>query len=143
MPRYFTLDEARASLPQVARSLREAVQAKTRYEEAERVIQDLTQRILMRGGVLVDTTAAQGWKNQFDSNGQTLKNSVEQIEELGVLIKDLDIGLVDFPTLFRGEEVYLCWRLGETDIDHWHGIHEGFAGRKAIDRNFVENHRGE
>jgi hypothetical protein len=143
MPRYFTLAEARAALPMVGRGIREAVQAKARYSEAETAIQDLTQRILMMGGLNVDTAGAEAWKAQYDSNAQALKNAVERIEELGVLIKDLDIGLVDFPTLFRGEEVYLCWRMDEADIDHWHGIHEGFAGRRPIDKNFVDNHRGE
>jgi len=46
------------------------------------------------------------------------------------VIKDLDVGLIDFPTLFRGKEVYLCWRMGESGIRHWHGVDEGFAGRK-------------
>ena len=50
---------------------------------------------------------------------------------------------VDFPTLFQGEEVYLCWRMDEDDIDHWHGVNEGFVGRKPIDQHFVDNHRGE
>jgi hypothetical protein len=67
---------------------------------------------------------------------------VEKLEEAGVVVKDLDIGLVDFPTLYRGEEVYLCWRMDEPDIDYWHGVHEGFAGRKEIDQTFVDNHRG-
>ncbi|HEY3825345.1 MAG TPA: DUF2203 domain-containing protein [Bryobacteraceae bacterium] len=143
MPRYFTLAEARASLPMVGRSLREAVQAKTHYVEAEKAIQDLGQRILMMGGLNVDTGAAEAWKTQYDSNAQTLKNAMERIEELGVLVKDLDTGLVDFPTLFRGEEVYLCWRMDEDDIDHWHGVNEGFKGRRPIDKHFMENHRGE
>lgn len=143
MPRYFTLDEARAALPVVGRSIREAVSARSRHQEAEEAIHHLTQRILMLGGVAVDTNRAEGWKNQYDSSGQTLKNSMDRIEEMGVQVKDLDTGLVDFPTLFRGEEVYLCWRMDEPDIDHWHGVHEGFAGRKAIDRNFVDNHRGD
>ena len=59
------------------------------------------------------------------------------------MVKDLDVGLVDFPTLFRGEEVYLCWRMDEDDIDYWHGVHEGFAGRRPIDQQFIDNHRGE
>lgn len=143
MPRYFTLVEARAALPAVARIIREAVQAKAHYQEAENSIRELSQRILMLGGMNVNTTLAEAWKAQCDSNAQTLKRSVERIEELGVLVKDLDIGLVDFPTLFRGEEVYLCWRMDEADIDHWHGINEGFRGRRPIDKNFVENHRGE
>lgn len=143
MPRYFTLDQARACLPVVGRSIREAIHSRARYQEAEKAIQDLTQRILMLGGMSVDTAAAGAWKHQFDANGQSLKTAMERIEEIGGIVKDLDTGLVDFPTLFRGEEVYLCWRAGEDDIDHWHGVHEGFAGRKAIDRNFLDNHRGD
>ena len=143
MPRYFTLAEARAALPVVGRSIREAVQAKAHYMEAEKAIQDLVQRILMMGGINVDTVRAEAWKAQYDSNAQTLKNSMERIEDLGVLVKDLDIGLVDFPTLFRGEEVYLCWRMDEDDIDHWHGVNEGFNGRRPIDKHFVDNHRGD
>jgi hypothetical protein len=143
MPRYFTLAEARAALPSVGRAIRDAVQAKARYSEAETAIQNLTQRILSMGGLNVDTATAEAWKSQFDSNAQTLKTAVERIEEMGVLIKDLDVGLVDFPTLFRGEEVYLCWRMDEADIDHWHGVNEGFAGRRPIDKNFLDNHRGE
>jgi hypothetical protein len=143
MPRFFTLTEARAALPVVGRSLREAVQAKAHYLEAEKTIHDLGQRIMMLGGVNVDTAVAEAWKTQYDSNAQTLKTVMERIEDLGVLVKDLDIGLVDFPTLFRGEEVYLCWRMDESDIDHWHGVNEGFSGRRPIDKHFVDNHRGE
>ena len=143
MPRYFTLAEARAALPQVGRSIRDAVQAKSRYSEAEKTLQDLAQRILMMGGLAVDTVAAEAWKSQYDVNAQTLKTCMDGIEEMGVLVKDLDIGLVDFPTLLKGEEVYLCWRMDEGDIDHWHGIHEGFSGRKAIDPDFIRNHRGD
>src|SRR5215472_3820776 len=136
MPRYFTLTEARAALPAVGRSIREAVEAKTHYAEAEKAIQELVQRILMRGGLQVDTEAAEAWKSQLNSNGQALKAATERIEEMGVLVKDLDIGLVDFPTLFRGEEVYLCWRMDEDDIGFWHGVSEGFRGRRPIDRHF-------
>jgi len=142
MPRYFSLEEARAALPVVGRSIREAVQAKQQYQEAEALIQQLAQRILMAGGMHVDSARTEAWKAQVDSSGHILKSAMERIEELGVLVKDLDTGLVDFPTLFKGEEVYLCWRMDEADIDHWHGIHEGFSGRKAIDRSFLDNHRG-
>jgi hypothetical protein len=56
------------------------------------------------------------------------------------VVKDLDTGLLDFPTLYQGREVYLCWRLGESQINYWHGVDEGFAGRKAIDDDFLANH---
>jgi hypothetical protein len=143
MPRYFTLAEARAALPAVGRNIHDAVQAKAHYMAAEQAIQNLSQRILMMGGLNVDTAAAEAWKAQYDSNAQTLKNTMERIEDLGVLVKDLDIGLVDFPTLFRGEEVYLCWRMDESDIGHWHGVNEGFTGRRPIDKHFEDNHRGD
>ena len=143
MPRYFTLAEARALLPSVGRMIREAVQAKSRYQEAEQYLHNLGQRILMQGGMSVDTTVAESWKAQRDSNAHTLKNSLEKVEEAGVVVKDLDIGLLDFPTLYRGEEVYLCWRMDEADIAYWHGVHEGFAGRREIDAEFEDTHRGQ
>ena len=143
MPRYFTLSEARAALPLVGRSMREAIHSKTRHSEAENSLNHLTQRILMSGGIQVDTAQAEAWKNQYDSSAAALKSALERIEEMGVLVKDLDTGLVDFPTLFEDREVYLCWRVDESDIAHWHGVEEGFAGRKAIDRHFIDHHRGE
>jgi hypothetical protein len=142
MARHFTLDEARALLPVVGRGIRDAVQAKERYQAAETWLHDLSQRIMMQGGMTVDTAAAEACKSQREANAQTLRSSMEKLEEAGVVVKDLDIGLVDFPTLYRGEEVYLCWRMDEPDIDYWHGVHEGFAGRKEIDQSFVDNHRG-
>jgi len=119
------------------------VQAKDRYQQAEGALQELSQRIMMMGGITVDTAAAEAWKHQRDSCEQSLRNLVERLEEAGCVVKDLDVGLIDFPTLFRGEEVYLCWKLDEADIEFWHGVHEGFAGRRPIDRQFIENHRGD
>src|SRR4051812_41450121 len=110
MARYFTLDQARGYLPQVGRVIRDAVQAKGRYQEADTVLSELVQRILVMGGITIDTTSAEAYKTQRDSNAQTLKSALERLEEIGCLVKDLDVGLIDFPTLFRGEEVYLCWR---------------------------------
>jgi hypothetical protein len=142
MPRYFTLQEARAALPAVGRDIRDAVQAKARYQEADNAMQALGQRILMRGGIMVDTAAAEAWKKQRESGAQTLKTTLGRIESLGVVVKDLDVGLVDFPTLYRGQEVYLCYRMDEADIDFWHGTDEGFAGRKLIDGEFLSHHTG-
>jgi hypothetical protein len=58
-------------------------------------------------------------------------------------VKDLELGLLDFPTLYRGKEVCLCWRLGEPEIAFWHEVDEGYKGRKPIDQAFLENHRGD
>jgi hypothetical protein len=142
MGRHFTLAGARAMLPAVGRLIRESVQAKARYSEAETFLQNLSQRILLLGGLSVDISVAEAMKTQKESSGEALKQSLEKIEQMGVLVKDLDVGLVDFPTLYLGEEVYLCWRMDEKDIEHWHEVHEGFAGRKEIDQHFVDHHRG-
>jgi hypothetical protein len=69
-----------------------------------------------------------------------LKNAVERILAHGCEVKDLDIGLIDFRTFYHGEEVYLCWKLGEVGITYWHGLSEGFRGRRMIDEEFLENH---
>jgi hypothetical protein len=82
-------------------------------------------------------------KNGREEAALALKQAVDRVHEFGCLLKNLDIGLIDFPTLFQGEEVYLCWKLGEAGIGFWHGVNEGFRGRKPIDSGFLEHHRGE
>lgn len=143
MPKRFTLEEARRILPEVSGLLREAVSVKAGYEEAENSFQALTQKVMLRGGMAVDRERALDLRSRRDRCAQHLKRTLEKIQETGCLIKDLDTGLVDFPTLFRGEEVYLCWKLDEPDITFWHGVDEGFAGRKTIDQDFLEHHSAE
>src|SRR2546425_4932681 len=133
MPKRFTLTEAESLLPEIDTLLREAVALKAQYMEAEQAIQTFAQRVAMQGGVVVDREAVLKSRAERDRHGERLKAAVEKLQEYGCVIKDLDIGLVDFPTLFRGREVYLCWRMGEPGIRYWHGTDEGFAGRKPID----------
>lgn len=143
MSRRFTLEEAESLLPEIEKSLREAISSKSEFEEAETALRSINQRVIMLGGVLVDRSAVYQNKLRRDQSAERLKVAIQKIEESGCLIKDLDIGLIDFPTLFRGDEVYLCWKLGEQGISFWHGTQEGFAGRKPIDAEFRENHRGD
>jgi hypothetical protein len=58
--------------------------------------------------------------------------AIEELQELGVLVKDLDRGLVDFPCVHRGRELLLCWQLGEDEVGYWHGLEDGFAGRRPL-----------
>ena len=143
MSRRFTLPEAESLLAAVEKNIREALSVKTQYQEAEEFLQSLSQRVMLMGGVMLDRAAVREMRDQRDESGERLKTALEELEEIGCLVKDLDTGLVDFPTLFRGEEVYLCWTLGETGITYWHGVSEGFAGRKPIDRDFLDHHRGD
>jgi len=143
MPRRFSLAEAESLLPEIDGLLREAVSLKSQYVEADQAIDSFAQHVAMQGGVVVDRDAVLQSRARRDSLGAQLKGAMEKLQEYGCVIKDLDIGLVDFPTLFRGKEVYLCWRMGEPGIRYWHGVDEGFAGRKQIDSDFLQNHTGD
>jgi hypothetical protein len=123
--------------------LREAVSLKSDYQEAEQAIQAMAQRVSMMGGMMVNREQAIDAKNRRDAVATKLRAAIEQVQEFGCVIKDLDMGLIDFPTLLRGVEVYLCWKLGEPKIAFWHGTDEGFRGRKAIDQDFLDHHRGD
>ena len=143
MSKRFTLAEAEGLLPQIGQFLREAVALKSEYQEAEQAVEGLVQRIMLAGGLVVNRERALEERGRRDRMGDRLKTLVERIQEKGCVIKDLDTGLVDFPTLFRGEEVYLCWKMDEPGIRFWHGVHEGFAGSKAIDQDFLDHHQGD
>ena len=140
MSKRFTLSEAGRLLPKVGKWVGQAVTLKSEYERAEQTFQDLLQHLTLMGGVVVDRDRARADKARRDQCAQRLKSTLERIQETGCLVKDLDTGLVDFPTVFRGEEVYLCWKIGEPEIGFWHGVNEGFAGRKPIDEDFRRNH---
>jgi hypothetical protein len=143
MPRFFNLRQAEQLLPQIESSIREAIALKTEYQQEEAEWQRFARHIMLTGGVLADRSDRIGKKNRREATARRLQETLERIHESGCLVKDLDVGLIDFPTLWKGEEVYLCWRLGESGIHFWHGVHEGFRGRKPIDAEFLDNHRGE
>ena len=143
MPRFFNIQQAEALLPKVESVIREAISLKSEYQEAEAERQSLSRHVMMMGGVQLDHSQLAEQKKHREAVLQRLKDAVEKVQEFGCLIKDLDIGLIDFPTLFHDEEVYLCWKLGESGIHFWHGVQEGFRGRKAIDQEFIDNHQGE
>lgn len=142
MASYFTKQQAEAVLPEVEQAIRNALELKRFYLEAEAVLDQETERIQMSGGALVHGGRMQAERSRRDTCAAKLREAVEHIHSYGCEVKDLDIGLIDFRTLYRGEEVYLCWRLGETGISYWHGLTEGFRGRREIDDEFLRNHRG-
>ena len=143
MPRYFTLAEAERLLPKVEERVREALFVKAEYQRAEEELRATTKHIFLSGGAVVDRNHVATVKSTRDASATKVQALCEDIHETGCLVKDLDIGLLDFPSLYRGEEVYLCWRLGEDRIQFWHHIDAGFRGRKPIDEDFLANHRGE
>jgi hypothetical protein len=88
---------------------------------------------MMMGGVIVPYEALAKLRREHTRLAESFKSSLDRILETGCVIKDLDVGLLDFPSIIDNEEVYLCWKLGEDRIRFYHRQDEGFAGRKPID----------
>jgi hypothetical protein len=143
MQRFFTLQQAEKVLPEVASAIQEAIALKADYDAAEDDWRSFSDRVSTLGGVNVDRAQLLELKNRRERALLGLQRTVEKVSEFGCVVKDLDIGLIDFPSLFHGVEVCLCWKLGEAGIQFWHGLDEGFRGRKPIDAGFLEHHRGE
>ncbi len=132
MARYFTLQEAESLIPVVKNSLETAIRAKALIGEIDSEMHELAARVCMAGGMEVDPGQVVRRKLERISLVRSVEESVNDIQRSGCLVKDLDKGLLDFPALLNGVEVYLCWRLGETKIEWWHSTQEGFAGRRRI-----------
>ena len=139
--RTFTLAEAKELLPILESLLRRAADAKKRCEEIDARFQEVNQRVLMHGGMLLDIVPLARLRAERDKLNQTVTDTLAEITATGVQVKDLDIGLLDFPCIVEGKIVLLCWKLGELTIGHWHGVDEGYAGRKRIDER-IANAKG-
>jgi hypothetical protein len=135
--RTFTLDEAQSLLPVLESLLRTAISAKKIVEEAEQEQQALQQRVFLTGGMFLDIVPLARKKAERTKAEQRAKDALAEIDSIGVQVKDLDIGLLDFPCEVEGQTILLCWKLGEKSITHWHGTQEGFAGRKPIDERIA------
>jgi hypothetical protein len=135
--RTFTLDEAQSLLPVLESLLRATIHSKKLMDEGEAEMQALSHRIFLNGGTHVDVIPIARRKAERAKAEQRIKDALAEIDSIGVQVKDLDIGLLDFPCLVDGEIILLCWKLGEKSITHWHGTEEGFAGRKPIDERIA------
>ncbi|HVJ04132.1 MAG TPA: DUF2203 domain-containing protein [Candidatus Saccharimonadales bacterium] len=136
--RTFTLREAQSMLPILESLLRKSIEAKSLIEEIDQEFADLSERIFLNGGTLVNVRACMTRKAQREKAIQTAKDTLSEINAIGVQVKDLEIGLLDFPCKVDGEIVLLCWRMGEPTITHWHGTEEGYSGRRPIDGRMGE-----
>lgn len=129
-------------LPAVERWLRSAMDSKKSATDLEQQMNAFLVRINLHGGIQVNLEKVAEIKSGREHSVEQLKQALAEIEKSGVLVKDLDVGLLDFPTMLDGAEVYLCWKLGEPSIRFWHSTTEGFAGRKQIDQDFLQRHKG-
>lgn len=139
--RTFTLDEAQVLVPVLESLLRTAIAGKKLMEEVEAEMQTLAHRIFLNGGTHVDVVPLARRKAERAKAEQRAKDALAEIDSIGVQVKDLEIGLLDFPCEVEGRTVLLCWKMGEQSITHWHTPEEGFAGRKVIDERIARSKR--
>jgi hypothetical protein len=139
--RTFTLDEAQALLPALESLLRVAINGKKLIEQTEAEQQALAHRIFVNGGTFVDVVPLARRKAERMKAEQRAKDALAEMDSIGVQVKDLEIGLLDFPCQVDGRIVLLCWKLGEKSISHWHSAEEGFAGRKPIDERIARGRK--
>jgi hypothetical protein len=132
--RYFTIEQANALLPSLELRFTQVMQLRgqlrTIYQQLEEAGEPPTPDSLMRRDGEPHRLTLRG---NFRALAETLAEEVSAIEELGVAIKDLDIGLCDFLGEREGRDVWLCWRLGEKLVTHWHELDDGFAGRQPLE----------
>jgi hypothetical protein len=124
----FTLSEANAMLAGVRRLLEELAEAKRGLDGVHAALLRITPKMRENGHKL----EALGLEDQMERLVDRLSRGIRELELMGIELKDIESGLIDFPSLHHGRVIYLCWRLGEDKIAYWHEISTGFAGRRPV-----------
>lgn len=132
----FTLDEAQSLLPVLEALLNRAIDGKRAAEEVENQLSDLSRRIYLSGGMRVNLPDVTRQRAEMEAHLERVRESIAEIDSIGVQVKDLDTGLLDFPFRLDEDIVLLCWRIGESSIEHWHTVESGFQGRQPVDDRF-------
>jgi hypothetical protein len=130
-PRVFTADEANAALSEVRPLVEAMVEGKRALDEAQERRDDVAQRIAGNGGGIPPAELG-ALETAVEEAAKTLAETIGEIQAMGVLVKDLESGLVDIPAKRDGEDILLCWRLGEDEVAFWHGPEDGYAGRRPL-----------
>jgi len=134
--RTFTLEEAQSLLPVLESLLKRAIEGKRSAEEAESGLSELARRIYLSGGMRVNTSKVAGQRAELEAHVRRVRESIAEIDSIGVQVKDLETGLLDFPCRLDDQVVLLCWRMGEPAIEHWHPADSGFKDRQPLDERF-------
>ncbi|MGA7242182.1 MAG: DUF2203 domain-containing protein [Terracidiphilus sp.] len=132
----FTIDEAQSLLPLLESLLKRAIEGKGAAQEVESQLAALGRRIYLAGGMRVNVEEVGRLRTEMDAHLRRVRESIAEIDSIGVQVKDVDSGLLDFPCRVDDQVVLLCWRMGETAIEHWHTVEDGFKGRQPVDERF-------
>lgn len=130
--RYFSPADVEALIPRLTRIMERVMAAYTEAGAVRDRLQSEQQRITISGGGVLDRRAWHAAKARGEQLTGELQRGLDEIVQLGGAPKDLGLGLVDFLHLRDGEMVNLCWKYGEREIRHWHGLDEGYAARKPL-----------
>jgi hypothetical protein len=129
--RYFTVEEANALLPELRVILEDLLARRQELEERQQILESIRQQAGGNGYQLGGDQFLR-LKREAEFILEECNNAIKNIEALGCLLKDFQIGLIDFPSMRDGREIFLCWKPDEAEVTHWHDLTEGFAGRKPI-----------
>jgi hypothetical protein len=132
--RYFTAEEANAMLPLVRSIVRDIVDQSPRFFELRERVAKLGPRDEANPHDPYFEESQQ-LRDEFEKIQERMVELAEELGNLGIELKDLRTGLIDFPCWREGREVYLCWRLGEAEVEHWHELDAGFAGRQKLKKD--------
>ena len=132
----FTIDEAQSLLPVLEALLKRAIEGKQAAEKVESELSELARKIYLSGGMKVDAASVVTQHAEIESHLKRVRETIAEIDAIGVQVKDLDTGLLDFPCRLDDQVVLLCWRMGEPAIEHWHAMDGGFKGRQPVDERF-------
>ncbi|MGA3070889.1 MAG: DUF2203 domain-containing protein [Terracidiphilus sp.] len=132
----FTLEEAQSLLPVLESLLKRAIEGKELAEEVGSGLSELIRRIYLSGGMRVDVSTVSKQRAEMEAHLLRVRECIAEMDSIGVQVKDLEAGLLDFPCRLDDEVVLLCWRMGEPSIEHWHTAEQGFQGRQPVDDRF-------
>jgi hypothetical protein len=130
-PRLFSRDEAESMLPEIAPLLWKARDLKKQHDESQAEVIAL-QNQAKGNGHGIDADLARSRSN-LERAAVSINEIIERITKMGIEVKDVDMGLVDFRSNINGREAYLCWKLGEENIGWWHDLDTGYASRQPLD----------
>ena len=130
MPRYFTVEEANQALPRLRQWLPRLQARRRRLNVVQHKLAQLSLKASTNGNLLEEEVHAT--QREAKRLIEEFDKLIAKIKDLGCELKDIEQGLVDFPALREGREVYLCWRLGEEEIAFWHELDAGFGGRQPL-----------
>ena len=129
--RLFTLDEANAALVELRPIVARMVEHRRKLTAAQKRQAELVMRVASNGGDMAPSDLREV-ADTIQAEATAISECAEQINAAGAQVKSLEEGLLDFPAQRGDEVVLLCWKLGEDEIAYWHGVDEGFAGRKPL-----------